>query len=240
MVRKCLRVSVCAMVLLFCSARSASAGEWDFLWWLEGLSGPGPFHGWRITEPLLCYGVKATDRTQAFTLETGEPELFFSELTCGKASRRRVWVKVAVRFGRATGDNNLQYGATLNDDQRKVTLWDFAGVVDVSLRPYLDVGTSLGVLHFTGKPSDTLDFGFSKVALEPIRLTFRPLAIGERFSTDWREVLEFRYTSTIVPEGFDDTDFLAAPGSFSTNKEFQSSFSVVFNFAPLLDRALKR
>ena len=240
MAMKCLRVCVCVVAMLLSSVRVASAGEWDFLWWLEQLSGPGPFLGWRVTEPVLCYGVKADAQQDPFTLDTGTPTLYPAKLTCGRVARRLVWAKVGVRVGRATGDNNLQYGQFLSDDQKKVTVWDFGAVVDVSLRPYIDVGSGIGILRFSGKPIPGSDFGFSKIALEPIRVTVRPLAIGDRVSNDWREILELRYTSMLVPDGFDDDDFEALPDTFRPNTEFQSSVSLVFNFAPLIDRARRR
>jgi hypothetical protein len=224
--------------MLACTARSASAGEWDFLWWLEQLSGPGPFKavaGLNITQPIACYGVKANRAEEAVAMSVGTPE-FFPDFTCGRAARQRVWVRFALRVSRATGDNTLQYAVPLTGDERKVTVWGFGVIADVALRTYLDLGTSVGLTRYSGQPFDS----FSRFTIEPIRVTFKPLAVGERVDWRWREFLELRYTASAFPAGFNDADFRALSGTFQSRKEIQSTFAVILNFASLIDRALDR
>jgi hypothetical protein len=44
----------------------------------------------------------------------------------------------------------------------------------------------------------------------------------------------------MLPGGLDDADFNANPGTFSSGKEFQSSYSIVLNGDFLFDLLLKR
>lgn len=240
MVRTYVRLSVCLVVLLFAGVRPASAAEWDFFEWLERLSGPGPFKslaGFNFTETFACYGVKSQTSVEALTRTTGDPGIW-ADISCGRAARQRIWARFGLKVMRLKGDNDLQYitVAPLSEDDRKVRLWGFMFVTDVSLRPYLDVGAGAGVLRFSGPLFDT----FTRFALEPTRVTVKPLAIGDRVPGRWREVLELRHTILYVPGGFDDRDFNAVLGSFNTKSEFQSKFSIVLNLAPLVDALRER
>lgn len=235
MVRTSVRVSLFVLVMSCVLPRPAAAAEWDFFEWLERLSGPGPFRsiaGLNLTETFACYGVKANTSEEALAVTAGEPELFF-DISCGRAARQRVWARLGVNVMRMRGDNDLQYVtvAPLSEDDRKVRVWGVLLVADVSLRPYLDVGAGAGVLRFSGPLFD----GFGRFALEPTRVTLKPLAIGNRVPFRWREVLQLRHTTLYVPGGFDDGDFNALLGSFSTRSELQTRFSVVLNLAPFLD-----
>ena len=238
MAKRFARVCVCTLALFCWSARPASAGEWDFLWWLEQLSGPGPFKaiaGLNITQPVACYGVPV-NFDQIFTESAGEHTFLFPDFRCGGVSRQRFWIKFALRVSRAKGDNNLQYAVPLNDDERKVTMWGFMGVMDAAVLRYLDIGAAAGVYRYSGEPFDS----FSKLAFEPLRVTFKPMAVNPHSRSIWREFLELRYTVSSVPGGFDDRDFGAIANTFETNKEFQSTFAVVFNFSLPLTAALRR
>ena len=243
MARRAARLLVCVVVLMFGSVRPASAGEWDILWWLEQLSGPGPFFApfrLNVSEPLFCYGIKAPNARLAHTdtpAASAVREFFPARFTCGQAARQRVWVRFSASLSRASGDNNLKYATVLTGKDLRVTRWSYSAVADVSVRPYVDVGTSLGLVTFKGKPFDT----FTRLTFEPIRVTLKPLAIGDAVDSWYlRELLQFRYTAAYIRGGLTDADFNALPGTSSSGSEFQSSFAMTINFSGPLDKWLGR
>lgn len=226
--------------LLLLPARPASA-QAGFVRWLEKLSGPGPFVGAGIEIYGLCYGAEKALATDPETVERSSATArWFFDPNCGRAARDQRRLTVGVQLSRLVGDNGLQY-----DDSVPVKLHDtvgasiFMGTADVGVHRSLDVGSALGFVHFTGAPPGA----FSRLMIEPIRVTWKPLAMkpvpanasaAEARAAYRREWLQIRVVMTVLPGGFDAEDFGAIPGSYKSGTEVQGNLYVMANVANLL------
>ena len=235
-------VAFAVLGLVFVPARSANA-QAGFVRWLEKLSGPGPFVGPGIEIYGLCYGgIKAlpTDPDASERTEGKAPRSWFFDPNCGRAARDQGRLTIGVQLSKLFGDNGLQY-----DESVPARLHDtvgasiFMGTADLGVHRSLDVGSALGFVHFTGAPPG----GFSRVMLEPIRVTWKPLAMkpvpvnasaAEARAAYRREWLQIRVVMTVLPGGFDAEDFGAIPGSYKSGTEVQGNLYVMANIANLL------
>jgi len=209
-----------------------------FIRWLEKLSGPGPFYGGGFELYGFCYGKKKDDSIAPdFTgdaLSASKPQWFF-DVNCGKANRTSKRLTVGVQFSKLWGDNNLQYDASVPEEQRDtVAATIFLGSADFGVDRALDVGAGLGFIHFTNTPPG----GFSRVLVEPLRVTWKPLTMRRATASAadlyQREWLQFRLVMTVLPGGFDAEDFGAIPGSYSSGTEVQANLYIIVNVTNLL------
>jgi hypothetical protein len=163
---------------------------------------------------------------------------WFWDPNCGRTARDRQRLTIGVQFSRLTGDNTLQYDDTVPSDLTDtVGASIFLGTADLGVHRAMDVGASLGFIHFTGTPPG----GFSRVLLEPLRVTWKPFAMRpNRGQTEnaaqlyKREWLQVRVVMTVIPGGFDAEDFGAIPGSYKSGTEVQGNLYVIVNFANLI------
>lgn len=238
------RVLFLALVVLglaLIPARPASA-QAGFIRWLEKLSGPGPFVGAGIEIYGLCYGAEKALATDPDPVERADNTgaRWFFDPNCGRAARDQRRLTIGVQLSRLVGDNGLQY-----DESVPAKLHDtvgasiFMGTADLGVHRSLDVGSALGFVHFTGAPPG----GFSRVMIEPIRVTWKPLAMkpvpanasaAEARAAYRREWLQIRVVMTVLPGGFDAEDFGAIPGSYKSGTEVQGNLYVMANVANLL------
>lgn len=235
-------IALATLALGLVPARPAAA-QAGFVRWLEKLSGPGPFVGAGLEIYGLCYGVEKALPTDPEVTERAAaaagPQWFFDP-NCGRAARDQRRLTVGVQLSKLVGDNGLQY-----DDSVPAKLHDtvgasiFMGTADLGVHRSLDVGAALGFVHFTGAPPG----GFSRVMLEPIRVTWKPLAMkpvspnasaAEARAAYRREWLQIRVVMTVLPGGFDAEDFGAIPGSYKSGTEVQGNLYVMANIANLL------
>jgi hypothetical protein len=218
-------------------ARPAEA-QAGFIRWLEKLSGPGPFYGAGFDLYGFCYGVKKeTSLTPDFTEDalTTQQRRWFFDVNCGKANRTSKRLTVGVQFSKLWGDNNLQYDPAVPEDQRDtVAATIFLGSADFGVDRALDIGAGLGFIHFTNTPAA----GFSRVLVEPLRVTWKPLTMRRAAASAdnlyRREWLQFRLVMTVLPGGFDAEDFGAIPGSYSSGTEVQANLYIIVNATNLL------
>jgi hypothetical protein len=212
---------------------SAQAG---FIRWLEKLSGPGPFVGGGLEIYGLCYGAEKASISAPEPPGT-EPRRWFFDVNCARAARDRQRLTIGVQFAKMVGNNNLQYDESVPENFRDtVGATAFLGSADLTVARPLDLGVGLGFLHFTG----TAPGSFTRVAIEPIRVTWKPLAMRPSASEDGlrglyrREWLQLRLVMTVIPGGFDAEDFGAIPGSYRSGTEIQANMYVIVNAANLL------
>jgi hypothetical protein len=236
--KKVVLVGLLALACGLVPARPADA-QAGFIRWLEKLSGPGPFYGAGFELYGLCYGVEKNSSIQA---DPPPEEAFkrsrdwFWDVNCGKAARNRQRLTVGVQFSKLWGDNNLQYDETaVPEDQRDtVGATIFLGTADLGVARALDVGAGLGFIHFTNTPPG----GFSRVLLEPLRVTWKPLTMRRASASAEdlyrREWLQFRVVMTVIPGGFDAEDFGAIPGSYTSGTEVQTNLYIIVNATNLL------
>jgi hypothetical protein len=221
----------CALV----SARPADA-QAGFIRWLEKLSGPGPFVGAGLEIYGLCYAAEKDSITAPEPAAT-EPRRWFFDVNCARAARDRQRLTIGVQFSKMIGDNNLQYDASVPDDLHDtVGATALLGSADLTVARPLDLGVGVGFLHFTGG----LPGSFTRFALEPLRVTWKPLAMrpaadsSDRMGLYKREWLQIRLVMTVIPGGFDAEDFGAIPGSYRSGTEVQANMYLIVNAANLL------
>ncbi len=215
-------------------ARPAEA-QAGFIRWLEKLSGPGPFVGVGLEIYGLCYAAEK-DSITAPEPAAAEPRRWFFDVNCARAARDRQRLTIGVQFSKMIGDNELQYDPSVPDDLHDtVGATAFLASADLSVTRALDLGVGLGFLHFTGAPPGSI----TRVALEPIRVTWKPLAMRPAGTTNLaglykREWLQLRLVMTVIPGGFDAEDFGAIPGSYRSGTEVQANMYFIVNAANLL------
>ena len=237
--KKAVLIGLLALACGLVPVRPAEA-QAGFIRWLEKLSGPGPFYGPGFDLYGFCYGIKKNssidyDLTdEQLRTNTYAPSWFWN-VNCGKANRTSRRLTIGVQDPKLWGDNNLEYDATVPEDQRDtVTATIFLGSADFGVDRSLDVGAGLGFVHFTGTPAG----GFSRAVLEPLRVTFKPLTMRRATASGpnlyRREWLQFRLVMTVLPGGFDAEDFGAIPGSYPSGTEVQANLYIIVNATNLL------
>jgi hypothetical protein len=223
------------LVLAFTLASAAPAfAQSGIIRWLEKLSGPGPFVGVGLEIYGLCYANEKGAIAAPDASATAERQWFW-DVNCGRAARDRQRLTVGVQFSKLTGDNDLQYDESVPADQRdSVGATILLGSADLGVTRALDIGACIGFLHLSGTPAGS----FTRPMLEPLRVTWKPLAMrpgaADPLTAYKREWLQLRVVMTVLPGGFDAEDFGAIPGSYKSGTEIQANFYVIVNAANLL------
>jgi hypothetical protein len=211
--------------------------------WLERLSGPGPFWGNVFDERFLCVALpgKAADADSVLrdnewgrrlTRQIGS-RTWISAAGCQflNTDRNDPRLEVGVDFGFLSSSHNvLNYSNRpgLSEDDKKVGLRTFALTADVRVNRLVDVGASIGRASFRSPDADLFP-GFSRLMVQPLRVTVRPLVF---LSTSSRsEAFVLRFDATKFSEAFTDADFGAAPGTFNEPGEITWAWS--FRVDPL-------
>ena len=188
--------------------------------WLEKLSGPGPFVGVMVPVSLACYGENLDTGTAAQPNQGQagrEPDLglFVDFQDCLDANTRGPRVTFAVQFGRLwSQDNNLPYAGVPRGEEPGVRIFLLIPAISTPVTRFLDVGAGLGFAHFSAE-ADAFD-GFVRGAIQPVRLTVKPLSffkLGRRW-----ESVELRLNATVFTGRFTASDF-GATGPFDERGE---------------------
>jgi len=185
--------------------------------WLERLSGPGPFKGVQYAFPVACYGWEAPSSTasgaadQQARRQPGDPT-FFLDWDCRSADREQMRVVFGLDVASlATNENPLTYAGIGADDKPGVRALLLVPYVSVPLGLAFEAGAGIGFLRLTDRGGE-VDFSSTKFLIQPIRLTFKPLALFSD-STRW-EFLQFALNGTLIAQKIEDRDFGAVPGTF--------------------------
>jgi len=214
-----------ALLLLLSFGVGNAEAQW-WAGWLDRLSGPGRFTGQGIFVEFLCYGEKRISSPDAHEL--------FVDLNCSKA-RPGTW-RATIGFETAwytSGDNPLTYAGDPSNDMKQVTLRTLVPTVDFAPTAWIEVGAGIGIAWFDGELFGTT----SKLMIEPIRLTLKPLTLVFSDFDERRSalgILQLRFQATTFPGGFDAADFGAVPGSWRVGTELLKSYSIVLDFGELL------
>jgi hypothetical protein len=230
--KKLVLIGLATFVLGLVPARPAEA-QAVFIRWLEKLSGPGPFTGLGFELYGICYGVPKGDPRDTDPPTTAASRNWFVDINCGRASRGSADERglninraaIGLHYSRMWGDNELQYDPAVPEDQTdRVTASLLMGIADFGLIRALDVGAGVGFIRFSGTPAPA----FSKLTFEPIRVTFKPIAL-KRAGAYRHEALQLRVVMTVLPGGFDAEDFGALAGTFKSNTEIQGNLYLLLN-----------
>lgn len=219
---------VCLLLLAPAPAHALWGGGW-----LEKLSGPGPFRGQVFDARLLCVateGASTRDRGDEaigsrITYALGD-RAWLTPAGCHRLKPDEKRVEFGVDFGFLGSQANvLDYTnrGVLGDDDTEVNVRTFMVTADLRVNRVLDVGAGIGRASFNPEREDLFE-GFSRVVLQPIRVTTRPLAIFSERA--WTEALLLRFDATKFNGRFTAEDFGARPGSFNEPGEITWSWSI--------------
>lgn len=240
------------LVLMLWVGVGTAEAQW-YRGWLDRLSGPGEFDGQGVFLEFLCYGVKRLPSPRQGQT-TGQPDQglpsasvsreLFVTIDCGSADQMKWRAVFGVDVAWYSTDRNpLTYAGDPSSDLREVRLQTLMATVDLvphagvdhhallrALSRAFEVGAGVGVAWFDGDLFGTT----SKLMLQPVRVTLKPLALfGEHRALG---ILQLRGVGTVFPGGFDAADFGAIPGSWRAGTEFLPTFQVVLDFGSLLGR----
>lgn len=203
-----------AMVLAAVPTPAQAAFSW---FWLDNLSGPGPFQGVESEWRIRCFG--GTPPAQVGVRVVGVE----SDCRSGtkEKHKRSLNVTGALYF---TTSNNLAYKAS--DVDKKIGLLrvgpSFAWAFEERT---LELKAGVEWDYFFGPAFDN----FSRLAV-PLLLDYKPF-VNDRNNTErtLRNIVTVRVGVMIIPKGFDASDFGAIPGSFHTSFEALPTVGLVFD-----------
>jgi hypothetical protein len=180
-------IAVClTFVALMAYPRAASADEGGFWAWLEELSGPGPFKGYKTFLATAC---KSGDNFK------------LSPVTTEKGDRSTVKPLPCVYFDMAYLVAEAQRGFP----RTRVHMHD-AGFA-VRLIDGLDVGAGIGNIAFFPETSPATE-SHSQIAFVPIRLVARPiLLLNSGKHQTWMGALSVYWKDSYVPGPFKGPEF---------------------------------
>lgn len=241
--RRSVQVSMSGLlVALACLGMAPeAAAQRGILGWLDKLSGPGPFTLVGAEIEVACYGVDRFARpgvqpgAQAQVRASGGPDtssLWVLDPGCFRADRRRPRASLVAQFaGFFNGDNPLLYSSGSGRERSGSDVGGFLFIpaVDVSLNRFVDVGAGLGLIRFSGD-----DFNaFTRGAIQPFRVTLRPLAgIGKGGDGPRNEWLQVRATGLLIGR-LEAVDFGAIPGTYTESGEFQWQVQLLIDLGSL-------
>jgi hypothetical protein len=206
------------MILIVLVPRVAEAQGW---WrWIEQLSGPGPLMGPEFEVGLYC-------------IKEPDPKSIGSQgLFCDADPNNAVKAAIRLDVAWMWGKNNLTYPAG-TDVPDNVHAFSWLAAVDVAPKPWLEFGAGFGAVRFSNTPGTS----FSKPAIEPVRVIWKPFAMKSGLTRQEqvrRGAFQIRYRGIVLPSGFTAEDFGAVPGTFDAGAEFINSVSFVVNVVNLL------
>jgi hypothetical protein len=258
-------IALCTGLTFALTPTSATA---NIVRWVDKLSGPGPFKGFEIEWRLVCLGdpqpsyalsdpgevekqraaaekeveddgkINKKARAAATALGLLAPGCVVDKVEKGALRRSSVNVAFGVF---ASTKNRLVYnppGTDEKDPFNQVKLTTLELSFDYRLVRGVDAGAGIAAYFFSGARFDA----FTRLALEPIRLSWRPVAM---FASDskclptksdspcWQRMLVVRTSYFVIPHGFDAEDFGATPGTFRTSRDKLFSYAFMADTEPL-------
>jgi hypothetical protein len=226
-------IPLCILVL-GCLPASAHAGIWR---WIDELSGPGPYNGVQVEARVICFvPVDGPEPTEKM-LVGKSPCLLVRE-----SPKRRSRVSINFEAGMLWAkDNPIEYGAPLDQDQKRVRLFPLQGMLYWEARRGIELGTGGGIFFFSNKHGlfDT----FHRFVIEPYRVDVRPFDIlindqARRARIGWRlaRTITLRQSMVFIPKGFDAADFGSSLDPFESAREVLPSMSMVIDMGAFFSR----
>lgn len=195
-------VVVCVTMFLGVFAKPADAQWWG---WFEELNGPGPSIGLGWDFKLVC----------GYPSEEGiEPTTDCVFLKRNNREVERRWSAGAEVSAHWTKSNDLTYAQFFQDSDKTATILAIGPFFDYRFCQCADIGVTVAANRFSGDPFES----FWRVSIEP-RITVRLLDLtrGEQKVRTGR--LSIAAGVLLFPQGFDDVDFGAVPGTFHMDLE---------------------
>ena len=207
---------VVATFVLVSFLTPASASAWG-LEWLDHLTGPGPFVGFKIDARAICWVEPAP--AQRATANNATGAVGFWEPRCVRDGQSgpdddvmRAYVSLEAVW--ASSSKNEMFGSLRFDPRTEVDLFSFRPAVMFRAFRAVDAGLAFGVNRFSG-PALTSEFTW--FSLQP-RVVITPFANSR---SRVARAIEFRTDVVFIPERARDDfiervrrDLPVQPGSF--------------------------
>jgi hypothetical protein len=228
MMRAALRPVTFGVLLLALTARPASAGLGDWLGWLEGMSGPGPFHGPTVSiDRLACWSEPAGGGRieRVGFVDRSDP--------CRNGAdrqRRRVRAYLSVELARFRSSRNV-LARDPEADEAQVDLTRLNALVFARVAQGLEVGGGLGINRFSGEGATGEDFGFTRLTL-PLRVRVRP-GMWVAPESRWSRLVHFNVGFDRLPSTFTAADF-GQQGPFREEGESLATAYIGFDVLSVL------
>ncbi len=217
-----MRRTVLVVAALVCAfARPASVyAQSDFIDWLEGFSGPGPFSSYMRTigVRVLC------------TYDEGDHHKVG---TCLSDVDPKIKTVLTAEYGWASSHDSARFASI--DPANTTPVNTSRVMVNYYYRfsSMLDLGVGIGTFVFTGSGFDNQWHPL----LTPLTLTFTPLGFlhGET-SAKWGRVLRVKFDEKYVLGDINSLDF-HSPAGYLKNGEMNRGISGAIDFWPFLSRS---
>jgi hypothetical protein len=201
-----------ALISVLAPSRASAWG----LEWLDHLSGPGPFIGFKIDARALCWFAPAPGPNRP----ASEVEPFWNP-ACLRDQRLRAATNVdelrgylSVEAAWLSSSKNEMFGSLRFDPRTEVDLFAFRPAVMFRAFKFVDAGLAVGVNRFSGP---ALSSGFTWLSLQP-RVVFTPFADSP---SRIARAMEYRVDVVFIPERVQEEfaervrrDLGVTPGSF--------------------------
>lgn len=189
---------VSVLVLLMSVLTPTSSHAW-FIEWLDQLSGPGPFVGFKIDARALCWVDPGS--TQRAAGATGTEVAGFWEPVCvrdGSRDRQRPDIDemrayVSVEAVWASSSKNELFGSLRFDPRTEVDLFSFRPALMFRAFRAVDAGVAIGINRFSG-PALTSEFTW--LSVQP-RVVITPFANSR---SRVARAMEFRTDLVFIPQ----------------------------------------
>lgn len=215
------RVVLIGLLALCALARPANAfAQGDFLDWLEGFSGPGPFHSYMrsIGTRVLC------------TYDEGDTHRVG---TCLSDVDPKIKTVLTVQYAWASSYDNSRFENVDPNNRTPVNTSRFLVNYYYRFSPMLDVGVGTGMFMFTGDGFDNQPHP----VLTPLALTFTPFGfLHSEKSAKWGRVIRVKFDEKYVLGDINSVDF-HSPAGYLKHGEMNRGVSVGVDFWPFLSRS---
>lgn len=212
---------VAALVCVLARPSSALAQS-DFIDWLEGFSGPGPFHTYyplSVGVRVLCgYGDRNGHRVS----------------TCLSDVDPKIKTLLTAEYAWASSHDNERFVGASGDplNTRPVNSSRILVNFYYRLSPMFDIGAGGGAFIFTG---DGFENQMHPI-LTPLALTMTPFGFvrSEKWAK-WGRVIRVKFAEKYVLGDITAADF-HSPANYLRHGELNSEFRLGFDFWPFLSR----
>jgi hypothetical protein len=190
-VRKVCVLTVLLFALLFVPAPARAFG----LEWLDHLTGPGPFVGFKVDARALCWLTGQPNAAGAPTVAPAwNPSCVRDGLRDGRGDVDEMRAYISVEAAWLSSTKNGMFPTLRFDPRTEVDLFSFRPAVMFRAFRWVDAGLAVGVNRFSGPA--LLDNGFTWVSVQP-RVVFTPFANSQ---SRVARAMEFRTDVVFIPE----------------------------------------
>ena len=211
------RARLCLLALLFVALPGIAHAESDFWDFLEGFSGPGPFHSYFRS---IGASVHCTN-DEGGTHRVG---------TCLSDIDQKIKTVLTAEYAWASSHDNARFETVDPNNRTPVNTSRVMVNYYYRFSPMLDVGAGVGAFVFTGD-------GFTNQThpmLTPLTLTFTPLGFlhGEQ-SAKWGRLIRIKFDEKYILGDINSLDF-KSPAGYLKNGEMNRGVAVAVDFWSLL------